>query len=237
MIYIYLIASVLISVLFVSISKPNKKFIQLLLSFSGAYLLSMTISHLLPEAFSMLQDNHHHAHEVSETVNTKLIGAFILLGIIIQLVLESFSKGAEHGHVHIHDSKKEFPWMLFASLCLHAFSEGIPLGYDNNQSFLWAIVIHKIPVGIVLTSFFLKHNYDLKKVIFFMTAFALMSPLGSFMASKIHFFQHYQNYITAIIIGIFLHISTVILFESSENHKFSYPKFIAILVGMGIALL
>ncbi|NJB83324.1 ZIP family metal transporter [Wenyingzhuangia aestuarii] len=235
MIYIYLISSVLISVLFVSISQPKKKFIQLLLSFSGAYLLSMTISHLLPETFGMLDSEHQHG--ASETVNSKLIGAFILLGILIQLVLESFSKGAEHGHVHIHDSKKQFPWLLFASLCLHAFSEGIPLGYDNNQSFLWAIVIHKIPVGIVLTSFFIKHEYDLRKVAFFMTAFALMSPLGSLLASQIHFFQHYQNYITAIIIGIFLHISTVILFESSENHKFSYPKFIAILLGMGIALL
>lgn len=236
MIYFYLIVSVLISVLFVSISQPSKKLIQLLLSFSGAYLLSMTISHLLPETFGVLEIEHNH-HHATEPVSTKLIGIFILSGILIQLILESFSKGAEHGHVHIHDSSKQFPWLLFVSLCLHAFSEGIPLGYDNNQSFLWAIVIHKIPVGIVLTSFFLKHKYDLKKVFFFMATFALMSPLGSFLASKIHFFQHYQNYITAIIIGIFLHISTVILFESSENHKFSYPRFIAILLGMGVALL
>ncbi len=235
MIYIYLIVSVLISVLFVTISNPKKKFIQLLLSFSGAYLLSMTISHLLPETFRILHSDHLHHH--SEEVNVRLIGAFILLGIIIQLVLESFSKGAEHGHVHIHDHQKRFPWMLFVSLCLHAFSEGVPLGYHNNQSFLWAIVIHKIPVGIVLTSFFVSHKYDLKKVIFFMTTFALMSPLGSLLASKIHFFQHYQNYITAIIIGIFLHISTVILFESSENHKFSFPKFVAILLGMAVALI
>lgn len=209
--------------------------VQLLLSFSGAYLLSMTISHLLPETFGMLHGNEH-SHNHNNIVNTKLIGAFILLGIIIQLVLESFSKGAEHGHVHIHD-KSSFPWMLFISLCLHAFSEGIPLGYEHNQSFLWAIIIHKIPVGIVLASFFFKHKYDLKKIVFFMITFALMSPLGSLLASKIHFFQHYQHYITAVIIGIFLHISTVILFESSENHKFSFPKFFAILLGMSVALL
>ena len=232
MIYFYLIASVLASVLFVSISQPNKKFIQLLLSFSGAYLLSMTISHLLPEAYGIMD----HGHAEINIENIKTVGVFILIGIIIQLVLESFSKGAEHGHVHIHDAKKQFPWMLFVSLCIHAFSEGIPLGYSDNESFLWAIVIHKVPVGIVLTSFFLKHEYDLKKVVFFMTAFALMSPLGSYLASKIHFFQDYQHQITALIIGIFLHISTVILFESSENHKFSYSKFIAILLGMAVAL-
>ncbi|MGY6647368.1 ZIP family metal transporter [Wenyingzhuangia sp. IMCC45574] len=234
MIYLFLIASVLSGVLFVTITQPKKQFIQWMLSFSGAYLLSMTISHLLPESFGLLHATHTHGEE---PINVKLIGAFILLGIIIQLILESFSKGAEHGHVHIHDDSKKFPWMLFISLSIHAFTEGIPLGYDHGGSFLWAIVIHKIPVGIVLTSFFLKYKYELKKVIFFMTAFALMSPLGSFLASKIHFFHHYQNYITAIIIGIFLHISTVILFESSKNHKFSFPKFVAILLGMAVALL
>lgn len=234
MMYLYLIASVLVSVLFVSLGHPKKQFIQWLLSFSGAYLLSMTISHLLPESFGLLHASHHNHEEI----NVKLIAMFILLGIIFQLVLESFSKGAEHGHVHIHDEQKKFPWMLFISLSLHAFTEGIPLGYDHGGSFfLWAIIIHKIPVGIVLTSFFLKHKYDIKKVLFFMTAFALMSPLGSFVSSKIHFFHHYQSYITAVIIGIFLHISSVILFESSENHKFSFPKFVAILLGMAVALI
>lgn len=234
MMYLYLIASVLVGVVLVSIGQPKKQFIQWLLSFSGAYLLSMTISHLLPESFGLLHAAHSHG---DEPVNVKLIGVFILLGIVIQLILESFSKGAEHGHVHIQGDNKQFPWLLFASLSLHAFTEGIPLGYDHGGSFLWAIVIHKIPVGIVLTSFFFKHQYKLTTVVFFMTAFALMSPLGSFVASKVHFFHHYQNYITAIIIGIFLHISTVILFESSENHKFSFPKFVAILLGMAVALM
>lgn len=232
MIYLYLIASILAGVLFVILGQPKKQFIQWLLSFSGAYLLSMTISHLLPESFGLLHAEHTH----TSNLNIKLIGAFILLGIIIQLVLESFSKGAEHGHLHIHDEQKKFPWMLFISLSIHAFSEGIPLGYNHGGSFLWAIIIHKIPVAIVLTSFFIKHKYSLKKVIFFMTAFALMSPLGSFLASKISFFHNYQSYITAVIIGIFLHISSVILFESSKDHKFSMSKFIAILLGMIIAL-
>jgi len=234
MIYFALIASILFSVVFVAIVKPKKKLVQFLLSFSGAYLLSMTISHLLPETFGTFNAMHHHAHAHKDP---KLIGAFILLGILIQLLLESFSKGAEHGHVHVHNHKKNFPWMLFFSLCIHAFSEGIPLGYQHNHVFLWPIIIHKIPVGIVLTTFFLKESYNIKKVIFFMTVFALMSPLGSFLASKIEFLQHFQSYTTAVIIGIFLHISTVILFESSENHKFNFQKFIAIILGMGIAFI
>jgi len=46
------------------------------------------------------------------------------------------------------------------------------------------------------------------------------------------FFEKYSAEITALIIGIFLHISTIILFESSENHNFNLHKFLAIITGI-----
>jgi len=215
---ILLIISVLIGVTIVLLLKPTKKITQLLLSFSGAYLLSVTILHLLPEVYE-------------HNTDTKQIGIIILVGILIQSILESFSKGAEHGHVHIHTKDKQFPWLLFVSLCIHAFSEGIPI-HAHNNNLLWAIVVHKIPIAIVLTSFFIHANYPKKTTILFLSIFALMSPLGLFLADKIDFFAEYHTQITAFIIGVFLHISTIILFESSEHHKFNLQKFIAILLGM-----
>ena len=44
--YILLILSVVLGVALVLLLKPSKKFVQLLLAFSGAYLLSVTILHL-----------------------------------------------------------------------------------------------------------------------------------------------------------------------------------------------
>lgn len=82
MTYFILIASVLISSLLVFFLKPTNKSVRLLLAFSGAYLLSVTILHLLPEVYAI---NLQH----------KKISIFILIGIITQSVLESFSKGAE----------------------------------------------------------------------------------------------------------------------------------------------
>ena len=215
---ILLILSVLIGVLIVLLVKPSTKITRLLLSFSGAYLLSVTILHLLPEVYQ-------HTEEYTK------IGLFILFGIVIQSVLESFSKGAEHGHIHLHAANKNFPWLLFVSLCVHAFSEGIPI-HAHDSNLLWAIVVHKIPIAIVLTSFFLQSIYSKKTIIFFLTGFALMSPLGLFLAGKVPFFTEYHSEITAFIIGVFLHISTIILFESSENHKFNFQKFVAILAGI-----
>jgi hypothetical protein len=38
-------------------------------------------------------------------------------------------------------------------------------------------------------------------------------------------------------VGIFLHISTTILFESSENHRFNLIKFLVIILGAGLAFM
>ena len=61
MAYLLLILSVLIGVALVFIIKPSKTIISLLLAFSGAYLLSVTVLHLLPEVYE-------------HTSNTKLVG-------------------------------------------------------------------------------------------------------------------------------------------------------------------
>jgi zinc and cadmium transporter len=220
--YTLLIASVLIGSLLVFILKPNKKSVRLLLAFSGAYLLSVTILHLLPGVYI-------------DTSKTNKTGIFILIGIILQSVLESFSKGAEHGHIHIHSDGKQFPSLLFLSLCLHAFSEGLPIHHAGGN-LLWAIVVHKIPIAIVLTSFLLETKYSKKIVFTFLIFFGLMSPLGVLLGDKITFFITYATEITALIIGVFLHISTIILFESTENHKFNLQKFIAILLGVILTL-
>jgi zinc transporter ZupT len=103
MTYIVLILSVLVGVVIVFGLKPSTKTVQLLLAFSGAYLLSITILHLLPEVY--------HAHNEN-------IGLFILLGLLLQLILDFFSKGAEHGHIHVQQDVV-FPWALFISLCIN----------------------------------------------------------------------------------------------------------------------
>lgn len=220
--YIALIASVLVGIFIVFGLKPSFKTIQLLLAFSGAYLLSVTILHLLPEVY------------IEENAN---IGLFILLGLLLQLVLDFFSKGAEHGHIHV-EKDIVFPWALFISLNIHAFLEGIPLAHSHRHEYLlWAIVIHNIPISIILGTFFVSSKISKKNAVLFLVLFSLMTPLGSLAGEYVQILTHYKTEITAIIIGIFLHISTIILFETSKDHKFNLLKFVAILVGMVVAYL
>lgn len=220
MTYLLPILGVVLSFLFVLVVKPkNKENFKLLLAFSGAFLLALTVFELLPSAY--------------EDSNAKTVGVFIMLGILLQIFLEFFSKGAEHGHVHLNSEESNFPWLLFLSLCIHSFLEGFPI--EKHDTILYGILIHKIPIAIILSIFLLGSKIKMLNAIFFIVLFAFMTPLGSYVSANFNFASEYYAPITALVIGVFLHISTVILFESSEGHKFNIRKLVVIITGITIA--
>ena len=246
-----LIGSVLLGGgLVVFLQNLNKgKIIKVLLSLSGGFLLAIAFIHFIPEIY---------AH------GSEGVGYYILLGFLIQLFLEYFSGGIEHGHIHAKDTKGTVPWSLFIALSFHSFFEGMPLeaqflaetgtqlvdhiGHDHSvhshskgegvQGLLLGIILHKIPVAIALMTLLLASGFKLSKAWLVLFVFALMAPIGMLVG-------HYgaQNsllnleIILAIVVGMFLHISTTIIFESSENHRFNFVKLISLLIGVGLAML
>ncbi|GAB5399622.1 MAG: hypothetical protein Aureis2KO_12070 [Aureisphaera sp.] len=219
MAYILLFLAVVIGyVIAVFFHKKGIKQMPLVLAFSGAFLLSVTLFELLPEVFESGSDH---------------IGLFIMVGILLQIVLDFFSKGAEHGHVHIDSQQTSFPWLLFLSLSIHALLEGFPVAH--NESMLIGVLVHKIPIVIILSLFFHKANFKGINTFIFLFLFACMTPLGSWFSQEIEMFREYAVSINAVAIGIFLHVSTTILFESSKDHKFNMAKLLSIILGTVIA--
>jgi zinc transporter ZupT len=224
MIYILPLLSVLLGYAVAFFLKPKKKNnLKLLMAFSGSFLLSLTVMHLLPEVYHTAEDAHQQT----------TVGIFIMFGILFQIILEFFSKGAEHGHVHSHDTFEKTPWLLFISLCIHAYLEGFPV--SNHSDLAWGIAIHHLPIAIILTSFFLNTKLSKTAIFMFMIIFALMTPLGTLTANYATFLIDYHAQITAIVIGILFHISSTIIFESSENHKFNLAKLSMIAIGIVLA--
>jgi zinc transporter ZupT len=174
----------------------------------------------------------HLLPDVYESGKTS-VGIFIMLGILFQIILEFFSKGAEHGHVHGHEKMMHIPWLLFISLCIHAFLEGFPVGHHHDLAF--GIAIHHLPIAIILTTFFLNAQLQKKALFLFMLTFALMTPLGTFVSDSFPTLNQYYTEITAVVIGILFHISSTIIFESSEGHKFNIAKVSMIILGIGLA--
>ncbi len=220
MTHLFLILAVLLSFGFVYFFKPKKEeALRLLLAFSGSFLLALTLFELFPTVYAYS--------------DTKTIGVFIMLGILLQVFLEFFSKGAEHGHVHLNPKNASFPWLLFVSLSIHALLEGLPIA--RHDAIFYGILIHKVPIALILSIFLLNSNLKSGYAFLFMLLFSLMTPLGSYLTENFNFVTEYYAPLTAIVIGIFLHISTVILFESSEEHRFTMRKLSAIVLGVLIA--
>lgn len=217
--YLLPLFSVLIGYIIALFLKPKSKSnLKLLLAFSGSFLLSLTVMHLLPDVYE--SRNHN-------------IGLFIMVGILFQIILEFFSKGAEHGHVHGHDTMTHIPWLLFISLCIHAFLEGFPVSHHHNLAV--GIAIHHFPIAIILTLFFVNAQLDKKAIFAFMLTFAIMTPLGTIISDYLPVLNDYYTEITAVVIGILFHISSTIIFESSEGHKFNVAKVSMIIFGVVLA--
>ncbi len=211
--------------------KTNKKVLDVILAFSGAYLLGIVMLHLIPETYAAGGTD---------------IGLFILVGFVVQILLEHLSQGIEHGHIHTGHTDSSFALSIMLGLCLHSFLEGIPISsYPEMQAhahnhLLWGIIIHKLPAAFALVLIFIISGFSKKVTILSLVVFSLMSPLGAFSAEMLSkasiLTQEWIPSLVGIVIGSFLHISTTILFESN-SHKLDTNRLVAILIGFGIAAL
>ncbi|MBC8398222.1 MAG: ZIP family metal transporter [Flavobacteriales bacterium] len=216
--YLYpFLAVIIVSIIVLFLSKKaiqiNSK---LTLAFSGAFLLSITVFELLPSVyFENMIDNKS---------DQRIIGLMIMIGILFQVILEFFSKGAEHGHI---DTKKnKLPWVLLISLSIHAFVEGFSIRLDQN--ILYGIFIHKIPIAFIITTSLLSTKIKKYKILLFIFFFSIMTPLGTFISNNSDQLLKYSLIIDSLVAGVLLHVSTTILFETSQGHKFNLVKILLI---------
>lgn len=216
----------------------NRKF-RNLLAFSGAYLFSMTVIHILPEMFS-------------ESTNPRILGIFLLAGFYLQVLLNYFSKGVEHGHVHVHHNhSNEYAGasVLFFSLWIHSFLEGGLLVHahihpsdSHSRNLLFGLSLHKIPEAIALIAVLLLQLRNKILVFLLLIIYAISTPLGlelsAVMSKNIDNSGQIFRYIFAVVAGNFLHISTTIFFEAEQpGHTFKGTKLIITLMGAFLAVL
>lgn len=237
-------------ILFLSVAIPgvlmiNKKSLKVemlsyFLVFAGAYLFSMTVIHLIPDLFLSGEDPF-------------MLGLYILIGFFIQKVLENFSNGVEHGHVHAHGGYS-VPYLLIA-LSLHSFLEGSIMtdsihsnhtpdsvySHGSSPKILLGIVMHKIPAAFALMALLMSQMKKPKRAIFLVLIFAMASPLGllfsEFLGHSELLPERYLIIFFAIVAGSFLQISTTIFIESDPHHKLNWKRFSISILGALAAVL
>ncbi len=200
--------------------------LKLLLSFSGGFLIALIFLHILPESYESYGNR---------------AGFCILIGFLLQLALEYFSKGAEHGHFHVHEhAKSAFPLAIFLSLSVHALIESVPLGTAQEElnPLYWGILLHKIPEGITLSVIFRSAGYSARYTWIMLLIFSIIAPCGyilGYCMTDLSF--EGLSLLLAVVVGMLIHVSTTIIFESSESHKISLLKLTAIVLGFAAAAL
>ncbi len=234
---LFLIAPILLTGSLALVIRINQVNLRLLLAFSAAYLFALSIIHLLPEAYEFGQ--------------VKQMGLFIVLGFTIQLIIDTFSTGIEHGHVHLHSTecKSHLPMGIVIGLFMHSFLEGLPIYNINpsqtsgiNHQLVIGLAMHNIPISLAFAGLLKEHEAKAAKRWALLIAFSLMSPLGYLFSYVLQNYglKHYEYFghmAFAVVIGIFLHISTAILFESSEHHKYNRSKILFMAGGIVLAYL
>ena len=87
MIIFLLILSVLAGVFLGKYFGEKQKFAKNLLVLSAGFLITICLNDVFPEVYA--SNNHN-------------IGIFVIIGVLLQMLLENLTKGFEHGHFHHH---------------------------------------------------------------------------------------------------------------------------------------
>jgi zinc transporter ZupT len=209
-----------------------------MMAFSGGFLLAVCVGHLFPEAYLHLTASQ--------------AGIFVLLGFALQIVIDMYSEGIEHGHMHSTESElcedhhhnhtpvSKLALSLLASLSVHSLLEGIPLNGPfslrmplGQNAVFWGVVLHKAPAAFALATI-LKTQHASPRLIWTLTAlYALVTPLGVLfgnllLAQQGNNIDYLFPFISAVVAGSFFQISTTVLLESSNDHR---PKPVTLLFG------
>lgn len=230
-----------------------KQHLSLILAFGGAFLIGIIFNHLIPETYA-LGDN---------------VGWIVVLGFLLQGVLEYGSQGIEHGHMHHHEhsGSARMPWAMFFSLCLHALIESMPLhnepdghhhGHDHNHdhhghihlhgiegidvALMIGLILHKFPVALVLMGMMdalgIKRSTRwIAMLIFGLMPIAGMALYAGLTQAEASWSSHIPVWSGGLLIGILLHISTTILFEAGDGHRFNRNKLLVTVAGLVLAVL
>lgn len=224
------------------VPKGKRSNYKLLLVFAGAYLFAITVIHILPELYI-------------HSTGLAWVGLFVLIGFFLQQLLEYFSSGVEHGHLHTtdpdpshtHHERSLSALMLLAALCIHAFLEGGMLAEPPDEkpvydayAVLIGIALHRAPAAFALMTVLAVQLRSRKRALPYLIGFSLAAPIGllisSFLADEKILSSSGLIYLYALVSGNFLHISTTIVFESSDSHNFDGRKMAVAVFGALVAV-
>ena len=208
-----------------------------LFALSAGYLLSFSFLKYLPNVY----DQQNLAG-----------GFFVLIGFITQIILEFFTGGIGHGHeIHTKNQVRKTDLVPFLSLVLMFLIEGYIIGLNlfnsprlSNQikdiqtALICGLIIYHLPVFLSIYRNNLLSSNSHKFNIIKLTTCLIALPFGVFVAYFFYVFFNLNHTLamTQFLVGMLLNNSTLILFESSSDHKINTFKLISVFTGVLLSI-
>lgn len=204
----------------------SQRALALLLSFSAGVLLGAVFFHLLPEIGKVLEDD---------------TGLPILAGFLLIFVMERFVfvHACEERECDIH----QMGIPAFLGISLHSLLDGIALGAglmlpQLGPVVLLAVLIHKMPDSISISSILLSAGWERRKVATLSLLFSLTTPVGALLAFL--FLRELSENNIAVALGVsagtFLAIATADILPQVHRIEQRNPlTLVFLIVGLAIS--
>lgn len=203
--------------------------LQVYVSLGAGLLLGMSFVHMIPEASELLPHT---------------FGAWLLLGFLILLVLERFMMvhACEEHHCDYHTVGVA----AFFGLAVHGVIEGFALASSMVMPHLASLVLiailaHKAPAGVALTSILRMAKKSKKQILLFVTGVALSGPvgiLGAYLFLKSETINNTSGALLAMSAGTFIYIGACdLLPELHKKDEDKFKRLAAFFVGILISYL
>ena len=201
-----------------------------------------------------------HVHEEShgdeeENLENLIIGAAILAGFIMMLILEGSGMGHaiheehhdhhdEHGHEHVHHGAA--PWLLVLGLSLHSAADGLAIGSAAAGAseavtalVAMAVLIHKVPAAFSLGVFSMHERENRNDSIRDVLLFALATPV--MIMVSFYALEGLDGHLIALAMlfaaGTFLYVATVDTLPDIHNPETGREALKNVLIGVGVMVL
>ncbi|MGH7855035.1 MAG: ZIP family metal transporter [Candidatus Binatia bacterium] len=202
----------------------SQRALALLLSFSAGVLLGAVFFHMLPETRAL-----------SENIGWPILAGFLLIFVMERFI---FVHACEERECDIH----QMGIPAFLGISLHSLLDGLALGAGLmlphlGPVVLLAVIIHKMPDGMSITSILLSAGWSRRRVAILSLFFSLTTPAGALLAYL--FFRSLSPENIAIAIGIssgtFLAIATADILPQVHRIEERNPLTLLFLV-LGLAV-
>lgn len=217
-------------------NKDSNKIINAALSFATGVMFTVSISDLIPEGITLLNNYFYKFPSVIISF------IFVIVGIILSNFIDKYLPDKK-----IVNNKKLYRIGLISMLAiiLHNIPEGIAtfMASTNNAklglSLAIAISLHNIPEGISISVPIFYSTNSRRKAVFYTFISALSEPFGALITYL--FLSKYINNLVLgclfnIIAGIMIHISIYELFKESMEYKDKKITIFFIILGCIIML-